>query len=680
MTTLDTASLEALGLSPQRAQALVSRLLELRRSGLEAPRIWQTLAREQLDLEVPFAIHEEVYEALSAEWAPERGPLPAWLPVEGERPNALRLAGELGLADHAALHAWSLRERGPFWEAVAARIGYRIAEPGSGALIPGEVEDPQWFPGARLNPAQSCFDAQDEAPAVVFQREGGPLERWSSDELRALSGRVANGLVAAGFAPGDALAIDMPMTPESVAIYLGIVRAGCVAISIADSFSPPEIATRLRIGQARGVFTQDVLLRGGRTHPLFAKLCEAEAPRAIVLAAGEEELAVELRAGDLSWEDFLSEREPFADVLRGPQDVTNVLFSSGTTGEPKAIPWTGLTPLKAAGDAWLHHDVHQGDVVCWPTNLGWMMGPWLIYAALVNRATIALYCGAPVGRDFGVFVQDAQVTMLGVVPSLVKTWRQSGCLDGVDWGTIRCFSSTGECSNQSDMLWLMSRARYRPVVEYCGGTEIGGGYITGSLALPAAPGHFSTVALGLDLVLLDEEGRAADEGEVYLIPPSIGLSQRLLNRDHHEVYYADAPAHEGKVLRRHGDWLTRLPGGFWRAQGRVDDTMNLGGIKVSSAELEAVLNVHPGVHQSAAIAVPPPGGGPSELVVYVQPSAGAELDPEALRAPFQAAIKRELNPLFKVTDVRVLDALPRTASNKVMRRTLRAQYLAERGR
>jgi len=678
--TIDPASLEAAGLSPEAASALAERIAGLAEQ--PADRAWQILTREVLDLDVPFEVHEAVYEALGQRW--DQGPLPAWLPKEGERPNALRFGGERGLKDHQALHAWSVSERAEFWESLAARIGYRFAKPAAQTLDPKSgVEDPAWFEGAELNAADSCFQAQGDATAIVFQREGEGLTRWSQDELRGLSGRVANGLVAAGFEPGDAIAIDMPMTPESVGIYLGIIRAGCAAISIADSFSPKEIATRLRIGEAKGVFTQDVLLRGGKTHPLYAKVCEAEAPRAFVLPASGDaltstELAVELREGDQSFAAFLSEREPFADVLRGPQAVTNVLFSSGTTGEPKAIPWTQLTPLKAAGDGWLHHDIRQGEVVCWPTNLGWMMGPWLIYAALVNKATIALYCGAPVGRAFGVFVQDARVTMLGVVPSLVKTWRQTSCLDGVDWSAIRCFSSTGECSSPSDMLWLMSRAGYRPVVEYCGGTEIGGGYITGSLALPAAPGHFSTVALGIDLVLLDDEGQAADEGEVFLIPPSIGLSQRLLNRDHHEVYHAGAPTHQGQALRRHGDWLTRFADGSYRAQGRVDDTMNLGGIKVSSAELEAVLNTHPGVHQTAAIAVPPPEGGPNQLVVYVEQSPGAALDPEALRKPFQTVIKSELNPLFKVADVRVLSALPRTASNKVMRRTLRARYLAER--
>lgn len=677
MSEVTAAELESLGLPAADAQRLSARWTEL--AEVSPQLAWQRLSQDDLKPSQPFAAHLRLYEALSERWDPAaRGPLPAWLPSEGAKTNARRLQQQQGLDDFAGLHAWSVRARGAFWGAMAERLGFCFAEPPSAPLdASGGVEDARWFPGARLNATQSCFQAPGDAPAIVFQREAGELERWSYDELRALSGRVANGLVAAGFAAGDAIAIDMPMTPESVAIYLGIIRAGCAAISIADSFSPSEIATRLRIGAAKGVFTQDVLLRAGKSLPLFAKVSQAEAPRAIVLPAAGGELQVELREGDLSWGAFLSEREPFADVLSEPDALTNVLFSSGTTGEPKAIGWTQLTPLKAAADGHLHQDIRPGEVVCWPTNLGWMMGPWLIYAALVNRATIALYCGAPTGRAFGVFVQDAGVTMLGVVPSLVATWRATSCLDSLDWSAIRCFSSTGECSNPEDMLWLMSRAGYKPVVEYCGGTEIGGGYLTGCHDLPAAPGHFSTPACGLDLVLIDDEGERGERGEVFLVAPSVGLSQRLLNRDHHEVYFAGTPSHEGAPLRRHGDWLERLPGGFWRAQGRVDDTMNLGGIKVSSAEIEELLNNVEGVHQTAAIAVPTPGGGPSKLVVYAEPEAGAELDPQALTDTFRGLIKRELNPLFKVSEALVLEGLPRTASNKVMRRELRARYLGE---
>jgi acetyl-CoA synthetase len=298
-----------------------------------------------------------------------------------------------------------------------------------------------------------------------------------------------------------------------------------------------------------------------------------------------------------------------------------------------------------------------------------MMGPWLIYASLVNRAAMALYEGAPTGGDFGQFIADSGVSLLGVIPSLVKTWRTTRCMEGLDWSRIRRFSSTGECSNPDDMLYLMQMAGYKPVIEYCGGTEIGGSYVSSTMVQPNAPSTFTTPCLGLDFLILDEANRPANLGEAYLIPPSIGMSTRLLKRDHDEVYYAGAPkAPRGVVLRRHGDCIERLPGGYFRAHGRADDTMNLGGIKVSSAEIERVLNAVPGVVETAAVAVPPRGGGPSLLWIFaVAPNA----DRVALLSTMRQSVRDHLNPLFKIQELVLVDALPRTASNKVMRRLLR---------
>ena len=197
---------------------------------------------------------------------------------------------------------------------------------------------------------------------------------------------------------------------------------------------------------------------------------------------------------------------------------------------------------------------------------------------------------------------------------------------------------------------------------------------------PASPATFTTPALGLELTILTEDGRPAAEGEMgelFLVPPSIGLSQSLLHRDHDEVYFAGCPrAPDGRPLRRHGDQMARLPQGFFKALGRADDTMNLGGIKVSSLEIERLLDTHEAVYESAAVAVQPEGEGAERLVVYVV--AGGGTDPAALKAELGRLLAAELNPLFKIHDLRLADALPRTASNKLMRRELRAQWAGGR--
>jgi acetyl-CoA synthetase len=243
-------------------------------------------------------------------------------------------------------------------------------------------------------------------------------------------------------------------------------------------------------------------------------------------------------------------------------------------------------------------------------------------------------------------------------------------LQGLDWSGIRAFSSTGECSNGEDMHWLMAQAGYKPVIEYCGGTELAGGYIAGTMVHKARAATFTTPALGMDMAILNDWGGACDNGEVFLLPPSVGMSTELISGDHYAAYYADAPKVGGVGLRRHGDQIERVAEGIYRIHGRVDDAMNLGGILVSSAEIERLLNVVEGVGETAAVAISPQGGGPSQLVVF----AVLDRQVEDLQALLQETIRHQLNPLFKIGAVVAVESLPRTASNKVLRRVLREQY------
>ena len=487
--TLD--SIAATGFSGDDAARVLDRYGALT-AGRDAPLAWRRVSRELLTPQHPHALHRLLYDAAFAAWPASHGPRPAWTPTEHEAGSTHIAAAcaRRGLSDYAALRRWSVEHRADFWRDFIDVRGIKFSTP------PGRIVDlargpefPHWFPGARMNIAESCFLAPGDATAILFTRDGGRIERVSYAELDALSNRFANALGDFGAATGSAVAIAMPMTVEAVVAYLGLVKAGCVVVSIADSFAPDEIRTRLDIAGATLVVTHDVVVRAGKTLPMFDKVVAAGA-RACIVVARDSTLQAKLRDTDRAWRSFLSRDERFEAVAAAPEQTTNLLFSSGTTGEPKAIPWSHTTPLKCAMDGYYHHDIRAGEVVAWPTNLGWMMGPWLIYASLVNRATIALCADAPNTIAFCRFVSDARVGLLGVVPSLVKAWRASAMTDGADWSGLRAFSSTGEASNADDYLWLMARAGYRPVVEYCGGTEIGGGFMTQALTQPASPATF----------------------------------------------------------------------------------------------------------------------------------------------------------------------------------------------
>lgn len=575
-----------------------------------------------------------------------------------------RLMRRLDIATVADLHAWSVSDPSAFWAHVADDLDIAFDAPYDTVLDASDPHVPRWFVGGALNIVRSCLEGPDDALAVIEHREEGVV-RISRGDLRSMVARFASGFSTAGYEPGDRIAIAMPMTSEAVAAYLGTIAAGGVVVSIADSFAPDEMEVRLRITQPAAIVTQDVIRRAGRELPMYDKCIVASTAPCIVVDTGA---AVRLRAHDVTWGEFQGSRSTLEPVSGDPADHTNILFSSGTTGEPKAIPWTQTTPLKAAMDGRYHHDIREGDVVAWPTNLGWMMGPWLIYAALLNRAAMALHTDAPTTRGFIDFVNAAEVTMLGLVPSIVTGWRAGDLLRPGDLASVRVLSSTGEASNPQDQRWLM-RAAGAPVIEYCGGTEIGGGYITGTVVQGAIASRFTTPALGIGIAILDDDGASTDSGECFLVGPSIGMSTELLNGDHETVYFEGVP--DG--LRRHGDHIERMPDGTYRARGRVDDTMNLGGIKTSSAELEEVLGSVAGVRDVAAVSIPPPDGGPEQLVVFAV--VDGRDDPRAWRTEFQEAIRRHLNPLFRISDVVVVESLPRTASHKVMRRVLRDRYV-----
>ncbi len=682
----------AAGVSPARGMELAVALTSSS-DATDAPQRWHQLAQHVLCRSDPFAAHQLVRDHVFADWDWGHGPPPLWQPATSSTSDSSAASNleaclrEWELPSFEALHAWSICDREAFWERTIQRLGIRFHRPPNQTLDRSNgVTAPDWLPGAQMNIAASCFQAPDDWVAVISGKPDGTRTSIHYGELRSMANRVAVSLQRCGLDLGAPVAVVMPMTVESVALYLGIVLAGGVVVSIADSFAPAEMATRLRIAQARCVFCTSSVLRLGKRIPLYDRVATATELPVIVLdhedpakAAGTQ--AIQLRSQDRIWGEFLDgtpDEPSFTPVYQSSQAPINVLFSSGTTGDPKAIPWDQTVPIRAAADGHYHQDIRPHDVVTWPTNLGWMMGPWLIFATLINRATIGLFEDAPAGRPFGEFVQNARVTILGVIPTIVRQWRQTECMKGLDWSALRLFSSTGECSSPEDMFYLMHLAGYRPVIEYCGGTEVGGAYLSSTVLHPHQPSTFTGPTLGTEVLLLDGDGQPTHSGEVFLVPPTIGFSTRLLQGDHDRVYYQDTPVGPaGQLLRRHGDHLERLPGGAWRALGRVDDTMNLAGIKVGSAEIERVLNRTPGVSETAAIALPAPDGGPSRLVVFtVRAPSGTAIPTEVpstqdLLAAMNQQIKTQLNPLFRIDEVCVVDSLPRTASNKVLRRELR---------
>ena len=597
-----------------------------------------------------------------------------WKPTQVSiaKSNIYKTMLKHSFGNYQELWKWSITDKADFWEETIAVLGIKFDKKFSKVFdLSDGVAQPNWLVDAKMNIVDSCFQQDDEAIAIVYN-DGSDIKKMTQKELEILVNRIANSLRASGIKKGDYIAIDLPMTPLAVAIYLAGIKAGNPVVTIADSFTSKEIKTRLQIAKPKLIFTQDYIHRAGKKLALYQKIADATSIKTIVIKTIKD--SVSIAQNTIWFTDFLVENPVFKTVIQNPSDYITLLFSSGTTSTPKAIPWTHTTPIKSASDGYYHQDIKPRDVVAWPTNLGWMMGPWLVFAALINKASIALYDDAPLGKGFGEFVQNTKVTMLGVIPSIVKNWKNTACMEGLDWSNIRCFSSTGEASNPEEYSYLMQLANNKPIIEYCGGTEIGGGYVTGTVVQENIPATFSTAALGTDFILLDENNQESDTGEVYLIPPIMGLSNELLNKNHYQVYFHNTPKHKGQTLRRHGDQMLRDTNNYFKAQGRVDDTMNLGGIKVSSLQIETLINSLDCVKESVAIAIHPFSGGPDKLVLYYVETEKVAKDIALTK--MQQLIKNQLNPLFRVSDLVCIPELPRTSSGKIMRRSLRKAYQA----
>ncbi|XP_042480556.1 probable CoA ligase CCL12 [Macadamia integrifolia] len=686
------------------------------KAAAEPQKVWKELTAEGKKLLKPWhphALHQLIYSSVYSNWDISTSGLPPyWFPsllqarqtnlgnlMEIQGPKLLGALYQDPIKSFSLFQKFTVQHQDVYWPLILRVLSVKFRE-GPRCILDTSDKSKHggtWFPGSVLNIAESCLlptdhpRKRDEDVAVIWRDEGlddAPVNRMTLRELREQVMMVANALDSM-FSKGDAIAIDMPMTVTAVVIYLAIILAGLVVVSIADSFVGKEIATRLRVSNAKGIFTQDFIRRGGRNFPLYSRVVEAGPWKAIVVPAIGKDVSVQLRKHDLSWKDFLSRVDHLPrpnhhfPVYQSMDSVTNILFSSGTTGEPKAIPWTQLCPIRSAADAWAQINIKTGDVYCWPTNLGWVMGPTVLYSCFLIGATLALYHGSPLGHGFGKFVQEAGVTCLGTVPSLVKMWKSTDCMKGLDWTKIKTFASTGEASNFDDDLWLSSKAYYRPIIECCGGTELASSYIQGNLLQPQAFGAFNGASMTTGFVILDENGVPYPDdqpcvGEVGLFPVYMGATDRLLNADHEEVYFKGMPMYKGMRLRRHGDIIKRTVGGYFLVQGRADDTMNLGGIKTSSVEIERVCDrADDSLLETAAISIAPVNGGPEQLVIFVVLKKGYSCTQEQLKIKFSRAIQSNLNPLFKVSHVRIVVEFPRNATNKLLRRVLRDQMKTE---
>lgn len=564
------------------------------------------------------------------------------------------------------------------------------------------VEFPVWLSGAGFNVTEACLDRWQTPEAagrlaLIWEGEGGDTREMTYGELFDEVARIAAGLLDAGFASGDAIGIYLPMIPETVVALLAINRIGAIAVPVFSGYGVEAIASRLNAVGAKGLFATKGFSRRGKvvdalTTALDAAKCCKSLQKLILIPDDfpdrmQSSANVPESLSIIGYRSLLANERRLNAAKTAAEDPLIVLYTSGTTGRPKGIAHTHASfPIKAAQDMAFGTDVGAGTRICWYTDIGWMMGPWLIYGALINGGTICLYDGAP---DFPnpdriwEFTARHKIEILGISPTLVRSLATFG--DDLpkrhNLSALRAFASTGEPWNPAPWRWLFEVVGgcRLPIINYSGGTEIAGGILMGNPLLPIKPCSFPAPCPGIDADIFDEDGNPTPPGtvgELVIKKPWIGMARGFWNENERylETYWRRFPG-----IWVHGDFAMRDRDGHWFILGRSDDTLKVAGKRVGPAEVESVLVSHPEVVEAAVIGIPDAVKGTAMAAFCVLRNFGTLPVGKfaSVASELRDLVGKQLGKPLAPSKIHFVSALPKTRNAKVMRRVIRSAYLGE---
>jgi acetyl-CoA synthetase len=622
--------------------------------------------------------------------------MPAWTPSVAylNRSRLKAFADANGHSDYASLLRWSQTDLDAFWRATDHDLGlvwtkkYERVFDGSRG-IPWTT----WWTGGRMNYVNTALRTRlgPDRIAVIAEGEEGAVRRISYGQLRSDVVAFARGLRRLGLGPGDRIGIFMPMTYECVVAVLAVGYIGAVYIPIFSGYAADAIAGRLRDCDAVALITSDGFYRRGQIVPM-KRTADAAADAAPtvrhVIVADRVGAGYSHAPRDVTW----------AEVAAGPaastwdpadtsaEDPFMVIYTSGTTGKPKgAVHVHGGFPVKAAQDLAHCFDLQDGDVILWMTDIGWMMGPWLIAGGLMLGATIVVYDGTPDFPDASrvwSMVERHRITHLGISPTAIRGLMRSG-EDPVrkhDRSSLFVLGSTGEPWNPDPWWWYFKNVGESrcPIINYSGGTEVAGGIVGCTTWTPIQPGSFIGPCPGMDADVVDEQGRSVRGavGELVIRKPWPGMTRGFWN-DSREAESRYLSTYWGRIpnVWFHGDWARIDDEGYWYIEGRSDDTLKVAGKRVGPAEVESAAVAHAAVSEAAAVGVPHEIKGEG-IVVFCVLRPGRE-GSDALAGEIKDKIAELLGKPLRPEAVRFVAQLPKTRNAKILRRVIRGAYLGK---
>ena len=585
----------------------------------------------------------------------------------------------LGFATYDELWQWSVDDLEAFWSAIWDFFGVQADGEYERALGSREMPGAEWFAGTSLNYAEHVFAGKEDAEiAILHASELRDLGELSWGELRTQVAATAAGLRALGVERGDRVVAYMPNITEAIVAFLATASIGAIWSSCSPDFGPASVIDRFAQIEPKVLFAVDGYRYGGKDFDRRETLVQlqAEMPsllRTVVLPYLDSEPDLAPLRDAVRWDELLApgegadlsfERVPFDHPLW-------VLYSSGTTGLPKAIVQSqGGILLEHLKKLHLHVDAHPGDRLFWFTTTGWMMWNFLV-SGLLTRAAIVLYDGNPGHPDMGVLwelAERAGITMFGTSAAYIAACMKDGVVpgEGRDLSRLKAVGSTGSPLSPEGFDWIYEQLGADTwLFSTSGGTDLCTAFVGGCALLPVYRGELQARALGAAVEAWDEDGKPLIDavGELVVTKPMPSMPVFFWGDPdgsrYRESYFEFFPG-----AWRHGDWIEITSRGTAVIYGRSDSTINRGGIRMGTSEIyRAVLSLDQ-IVDALVVDVPRPDTD-GWMPLFIVLREDAELD-EGLRKEIARRVRAQCSPRHVPDEVFAIEAVPRTLSGKVL--------------
>jgi acetoacetyl-CoA synthetase len=612
---------------------------------------------------------------------------PLWEPSEELKENArisdymewLKAVKDLSFSNYNELWEWSVTDLEGFWATVWEYCGIKASKPYERVLGKRKMPGAEWFPGAELNYAEHVLRHaayRPDEPAILHQSEVRSLGEVKWSELQEKTAALAAGLREMGVGRGDRVAAYLPNIPEAVIALLACASIGAVWSSCSPDFGAGSVVDRFKQIEPKVLLAVDGYRYGGKDYDrieVVARLQEeiSTLEKTVVLPYLSADPDTSALENVVVWDDLLAghegaelafEQVPFDHPLW-------VLYSSGTTGLPKAIVHSqGGILIEHLKKAVLHLDLGPDDRFFWFTTTGWMM--WnLVVAGLLTGSTVLLYDGNPGHPDMDVlweFAEKTRMTCFGTSASYITACMKADIEPGRDFDltNLKSIGSTGSplppegfewaYAHVKEDLWLFSTS---------GGTDLCSAFVGGVPLLPVRAGELQARSLGAKVEAFDEEGnpQADDVGELVITEPMPSMPIYFWNdpegERYRESYFDVYPG-----VWRHGDWIKVKENGACVIYGRSDSTINRGGIRMGTSEIYSAVDKLEEVADSLVVDVPREGGG-SFMPLFVVLQEGVEFDDD-LKNTIKGTIKENTSPRHVPNEIFAVPEIPKTLNGK----------------